>query len=297
MGNRIFVATVILLWTGTMSWLVAARILPPFFRGEPPSHGALTEAEPNCWQIELKGQKVGYAASQAVPGAAGTTEVHSRVRLDGIELRKLWPFQVGSLGSGTIRLDSRTRLVIDSLGTLSSFDTKVQLTDVPLVINVHGRVEGAQLKVTLQSGDTKHDLSFPVPAQALLVSEFFPESKLLDLKVGRRWQQEIFSPFKTSLEIVEAQVVAEGGIEHRGEQLNARRIEYRSLSSSGVAADNTLRSVLWVADDGLVLRQDLYLLGATLRFERCTERKMIKMAARLLDLETFATVTTPQPAM
>ncbi|MEX2315605.1 MAG: hypothetical protein WD669_00530 [Pirellulales bacterium] len=297
MGNRIFVATVILLWTGTMSWLVAARILPPFFRGEPPSHGALIETEPNCWQIELRGQKVGYAASQAVPGAAGTTEVHSRVRLDGIELRKLWPFQVGSLGSGTIRLDTRTRLVIDSLGSLSSFDTKVQLTDVPLVINVRGRVEGAQLKVTLQSGDTTHDVAFPVPARALSVNEFFPESRLLDLTVGRRWQQEVFSPFKTSLEIVEAQVVAEGSIDHRGEQHNARRIEYRSLGSSGVAADNTLRSVLWVAEDGTVLRQDLYLMGATLRFERCSEPRMIKMAQKLLDLDTHATVTTPQPAL
>ena len=36
MGNRIFVAVVVLLWTSTMSWLMVARILPPFFQGEPP---------------------------------------------------------------------------------------------------------------------------------------------------------------------------------------------------------------------------------------------------------------------
>jgi hypothetical protein len=297
MGNRIFVATVVLLWTATMSWLMVARILPPFFRGEPPTHDARSEVDPNCWQIELGGQKVGYAVSQAVPGDLGTTEVHSRVLLEGIELRKLWPFQVGSLGLGSIRLDTRTRLVFDSLGALSSFDTKIQLTDVPMVINVDGRVDGAHLKVTLQSGEITHQDSFPVPARSLAVNELFPESKLLDVRVGRRWQQEVYSPFKTSLEIVEAEVMAEVNIEHRGQRYQARRIEYRSLSSSGVAADKTLRSVVWVADDGTVLRQDLHLLGATLRFERCTEPRMIQLAKRLLDLKTFATLPSPQPAL
>ena len=38
MGNRIFVGVVVLLWMGTMSWLMVARILPPFFNGEPPGH-------------------------------------------------------------------------------------------------------------------------------------------------------------------------------------------------------------------------------------------------------------------
>jgi hypothetical protein len=297
MGNRIFVATVVLLWTASMSWLVAVRILPPFFQGDPPLKGAHAEAEPNCWQIELQGKKVGYAVSQSVPGAAGTMEVHSRVLVEGIELRKLWPFQVGSLGMGTIRLDTRTRMLFDSLGSLTSFDTKIQLTDVPKVINVHGRVEGPELRVKLQSGDTSHEDSFPVPARALMVNDLFPESKLLDLRVGRRWQQEVYSPFKTSLEIVQAEVVSEGIIERHGERQNARRIEYRSLSSSGVAADSTLRSVVWVAEDGTVLRQDLHLMGATLRFERRNEPGMIQLAKNLLDLGTFATLPPSQNAL
>ena len=36
MGNRIFVGVVVVLWAGTMSWLMVARILPPFFHGDPP---------------------------------------------------------------------------------------------------------------------------------------------------------------------------------------------------------------------------------------------------------------------
>ena len=61
------------------------------------------------------------------------------------------------------------------------------------------------------------------------------------------------------------------------------------MSPAGVAADNTLRAVVWVADDGMVLRQDVYLMNAKLRFERRTEPHMIKLAEELLDLETVAT--------
>src|SRR5688572_12436268 len=97
MGNRIFVSVVVLLWMGTMSWLMVARILPPFFNGEPPGHGMLVRNEPVCWDIEHDGEVVGHAFSQAVPGAMGTTEIHSRVLLEGLEIRKLAPQWMSSL--------------------------------------------------------------------------------------------------------------------------------------------------------------------------------------------------------
>jgi hypothetical protein len=211
-------------------------------------------------------------------------------------LRKLWPFQIGSLihGLNRIELDMRTRLTLDSLGALSSFDTRVRIVDVPLVMQVRGLVEGNELKVAMQSGEIKHEASFPAPREALLANDLFPETKLLDLQVGRRWQQEVFSPFKTSLELIQAEVVAEGLIEHRGAQVNAKRIEFRSLSNAGVAAEKSLRSMLWVADNGTVLRQDLYFMSAKLRFERCLEPNQIERARRMLDLKNHATIAQPQ---
>ena len=66
------------------------------------------------------------------------------------------------------------------------------------------------------------------------------------------------------------------------------------MSDAGVAADNTIRAMLWVADDGTVLRQDVYLMNATkLRFERCDEPHMLKLASELLDLDSVATIGTP----
>jgi hypothetical protein len=295
MGNRIFVGVVLLLWCGTMSWLMVARILPPFFHGEPPSHGIAVRNEPVCWEIEYQDHPIGHAVSQAVAGALGTTEVYSRVILKAIGIRDLAPQWMGSLvrGMGKISVDTRTRLVLDSLGSLSSFETKVRLNDMPLVMRMVGRVEGAELRLKIQSGEITHEMRYPVPTQALLANELIPEPKLLQVYVGRKWQQEVFSPFRpptSSMEILQAEVVEEGKIEHRGETVHARKIEFRTLTAAGVTADNTLRAVVWVAEDGTVLRQDVHLMNAKLRFVRCTERPMIELANKLLDLETVATL-------
>jgi hypothetical protein len=300
MGNRIFVAVVIGLWASTMSWLMVARILPPFFQGEPPQHGQPMRNEPVCWEIQYSGKPIGHAVSQAVAGALGTTEIYSRVILEGIELKELAPQWMGSLvsGLGEISLDLRNRVVLDSLGHLTSFDTRVRLNDMPLVMKAHGVVDGADLVLKIQSGELTLEKRYPVPSDDFLSSELMPEPKLLQVYVGRKWQQEMFSPFQVptkALELMEAEVVEEGPLEHRGERVIARKIQYRSMSDAGVAADNTVRAMLWVGEDGMVLRHDVYLMNATkLRFERCHELHMLKLATELLDLESVATLGAPQ---
>jgi hypothetical protein len=298
MGNRIFVGVVVLLWMGTMSWLMVARILPPFFNGEPPGHGVLASNEPVCWDIEHDGRLVGHAVSQAVPGALDTTEIHSRVLLEGLEIRKLAPQWMSMLvrGIGEISLDTRSRITLDSLQTLSSFETRVRLNDMPLVMKVTGRVDGPDLRLQIKSGDVTHTATYPVPKKSLLASELIPEPKLLQVYVGRKWQQEVYSPFRPptdSLEVLQAEVVEECWFEKHGDRIRARKIEFRAMSPAGVATDNTLRAVMWVGDDGMVLRQDLHLMDTKLRFERRDEPHMIELAEELLDLHTVATLPVP----
>ena len=301
MGNRIFVAVVLLLWASTMSWLVVEKILPPFLAGEPPTHGALQERQPDCWQIEYGGRRVGYAVRQAVPGAQSTTEIHSRVLLQDIPLREMAPQWMSSIVDdlGQIRLDTRTRLVLDSFGTLSSFDTKVQLNDLPLVVKIYGKVEGAELILKFIGGGVSHQVSFPFPNTDQLNGELIPEPTLLQIYVGRRWQVEMFSLFRPptdALTLLQAEVVAEETIHQHDGMVRAKLIEYRDLSSAGVAAEHTLRAAVWVADDGAVVRQDFYLMDTKLRFERRMDPQAIHMASKLLDLETVATLTTPRAA-
>ncbi len=296
MGNRIFVGVVVVLWAGTMSWLMVARILPPFFHGDPPTHGALVRDTPSCWEIFYGGRSVGHAVSQAVPGALGTTEIHSRILLDGITVKELAPQWMGGLvrALGEVSLDVRTAFVLDSLGNLSYFRTEVRLNELPNVMRVYGKVDGPELKLRIQSGEATNEVSYPVPSFSRLSNELVPDPKLLQIYVGRKWQQEIYSPFRppgSALEIMQAEVVEERMIEHRGERVNARKIEYHSMSAAGVAAKNTLRAAVWVADDGMVLRQEVHLMDAKLRFERCTEPGMRSFAERLLDVDSVATVS------
>jgi hypothetical protein len=140
-------------------------------------------------------------------------------------------------------------------------------------------------------------VSHPIPSTSSLASELIPDPKMLQIYVGRKWQQEVYSPFRppgNSLEILEAEVVEERHIDHRGDRVHARKIEYRSLSAAGVTADNRLRAEVLVADDGTVLRQDVFLMDAKLRFERCMEPRMVKLAEELLDINSVATVSVPQ---
>ena len=231
MGNRIFVGVVVVLWAGTMSWLMVARILPPFFHGEPPKHGALIRDEPTCWEIQYGGKPIGHAVSQAVPGALGTTEIHSRVLLEGIEIKELAPQWMGGLvrALGEVSLDIRSAFTLDSLNNLSGFTTKVRLNDLPIVMRVLGKVDGAELKLTIQSGDVTHPpVSYPVPSFSSLTSELIPDPKLLQIYVGRKWQQEVYSPFRppgNSLEIMQAEVV--GRAAHRPSRRASARAKNR----------------------------------------------------------------------
>lgn len=299
MGNRIFVAVVLLLWASTMSWLVVEKILPPFLSGEPPTHGVLEQELPICWEIQCAGQHVGYAVRQAVPGAQSTTEIHSRVILKDMPLREMAPQWMSSLVNdlGPIRLDSRTRIVLDSFGTLSSFDTKVQINDLPLVVKVYGKVEGPTLNLKFLSGGVSHEVDFPLPSSKQLDGELIPEPKMLQVYVGRKWQVEMFSLFRPpndALALLQAEVVEEETLRQGAHMVRAKRIEYRDLSAAGVSADHALRASVWVADDGTVIRQEVHLLNSNrLRFERRTDDKAIRMAQDLLKLDVVATLTTP----
>jgi hypothetical protein len=295
MGNRIFVGVVVVLWAGTMSWLMVARILPPFFHGDPPTHGAILRDAPSCWEIFYSGRSVGHAVSQAVPGALGTTEIHSRILLNGITVKELAPQWMGGLvrALGEVSLDTRSVFVLDSLGNLSYFRTEVRLNELPNVMRVQGKVDGPELKLRIQTGEATNDVSYPVPSFSRLSNELVPDPKLLQVYVGRKWQQEVYSPFRppgAALEIMQAEVVEERAIEHRGERVNARKIEYHTLSAAGVSTKNSLRATVWVAEDGTVLRQEVHLMDAKLRFERCTEPGMQSFAERLLDVDSVATV-------
>jgi hypothetical protein len=104
--------------------------------------------------------------------------------------------------------------------------------------------------------------------------------------VGRRWHEEVYSPFRSPNEPVETLAAEVTGVETlRRDDVNERvlRVEFRAQAGPGVPEEARLQAVAWVrADDGLVLRQDVYISGSQLRFERLSEDEAAEVGRRLL---------------
>ena len=296
MGNRIFTVVVLALWAITMSWLVVAHVLPPFFQGEPPSINFLTERSIVCWQIKCLDEKVGWAVSQTAHDSPDTTDLHSRIVLENIPLKKMAPRWMSGIIDHLrqIKLDMRNRISLDAFGQLTSFETKVHLNDMPAVVKMYGRSNDSDLELRIVTGDITHRINYPMPQNSTLAGELTPDAKLLQMFVGRRWQRKVISPFRPlnqSIEILQAEVVTEEPVHHEGQLVNAKRVEYRTLDKTGIAVKDSLRARLWVTDDGTVIRQDIFVINVRLRFNRKLDDQSLAWAEQQLGLDSVPTAT------
>ncbi|MGL4512788.1 MAG: hypothetical protein ACRCT8_06830 [Lacipirellulaceae bacterium] len=299
MGNRLYTGGVVLLWLASMTWLVSARILPPFFEGEPPVSGLARQDDPVAWGIRVDGAPCGLAVLQAVDGGMGTKEVHSWLTLTRVPRPKGAPsWLAGMLDTlRTLSLTIRTRTAFDPLGRLTSFHTDIGLNDLESHVYIHGRVEKDTVRLRLRTGTYSKEIEQPWPADARLANELTPESKLLGVFPGQRWRKEVYSPFGSPtnpLEMIEAHVVDELRITHEKKQVLVKKIEYRAVEPTGKAAGKRLRGTLYVADDGRVIRQEVFLLGSKLEFERLSDRMSEKVADERLDLNRYASTRVPE---
>lgn len=272
MGNRIFVAVVVVLWTITMSWLFVAKILPPLDQGLPPSYRGLRAGTQAYWRIHWNDHPVGWAANSVEGASHGTKEIWGRVLLKEIPLADLAPSLIASLVEkvGTIQLSAVSRVELDTLGNLSAFESKLSVNDLP-AIRMNGRIDGSDLRLRIRAGDLVHKEDRHIPRGARLGSELTPDGRMPGMYVGRRWKSDVFSPFRPPtdpVELIEGEVVRTEVIRYEGGTESVRRVEFRRLSSAGVASENEIRAIVWVREDGTVLRQEVNMLDAKVRFDR-----------------------------
>jgi hypothetical protein len=285
-GNRLFVVVVVVLWLVTMSWLVVVKILPPLDQGLPPSYRGLRTGTQSCWKIYWNDRALGWAVNRVEKASHDTKEIHARVLLDRVPLADLAPSMISSLveNVGDISLDARSRVELDTLGSLSGFEVTLGINDVP-VTRMTGRVEGAELRLRIRAGDYTHKDHRYFPQDARLGGELTPDGRMPGMYVGRRWKMQVFSPFRPPtdpVELVEGHVVASEMIQHAGRTESVRRVEYRRLHSAGVASGNDIRGIVWVAEDGRVLRQEVNVFAAKVRFERMEDEDSQRRIDRLL---------------
>jgi hypothetical protein len=275
MINKFFVAIVVLLWMIAMSWLVVVKILPPFGQGLPPSYRGLAENSHSCWKVLWNDQAIGWAASRVMPGSAGTKDIHARLLLSEVRFAKLtsdWWKQVEARHPelGALDLDAKSRVEIYRLGKLSAIEARVKLNPLPVVFTVRGRVEGSELELNVQTGPFSHTIERLIPESARLGVELSPDAKLPGMYVGRRWQLQVINPLPAGepTQLIDAEVVREEIIRIDGDLETTRRLELRRTDLVGIDDDEAQQAVLWIAEDGTVLRQETRVLGSKLRFDR-----------------------------
>jgi hypothetical protein len=288
MANRIFVCAVILLWIGSMSWLLVDKILPSLHEGEPPIAAGYEPGVPIAWKVLWGDREVGYAASRRTPGVLGTTNLENRVVLEDVPLLDLVPALmrrvVGDIGS--MKFDAKTTLEFDSLDNFSKFDSYVEINDVSSVLELHGKVNGAFLDVKVTFGDVRYEPKVPIANQAALSEALFPDAKLPYLYVGRRWTEEIYNPFhapNAPIETVDVEVTGIETLSMDGENHRVMRVEFSGPPAPGVPEDARLQAIAWVREsDGMVLRQDVLISTSKLRFDRLPEKEALKQGNKLL---------------
>jgi hypothetical protein len=288
MANRIFVAAVLVLWLGSMSWLVVDKVLPSFYDGEPPVAAGFEPSVPVAWNVFWSGRNVGRAVSIRTPGAGNATNLDSRIMLEDVPLLDLVPplmrQVVGDIGRMT--LDARTHLEFDSLDNFVAFNSTVAINDINPLLDLRGRVNGSFLDLKVRFNNVEYKPHVYIADQTALSATLFPDAKLPYLYVGRRWHEEVFSPFRSPndpVETLEAEVVSVESLQRGETNERVLKVEFRSAPGAGVPEEKRVQAVAWVrADDGLVLRQDVYIASSQLRFERTTEDEAVQVGRDLL---------------
>jgi hypothetical protein len=187
---------------------------------------------------------------------------------------------------GRMKLDARTHLEFDSLDNFTRFRSVVSINDINPLLDLNGEVNGSYLDLTVRFNNVEYKPHVYIADQGALSATLFPDAKLPYMYVGRRWHEEVYSPFRSPNEPVETLEAEVTGVENlRRDDANERvlRVEFRAQSGPGVPEEARLQAVAWVrADDGLVLRQDVYVSGSQLRFERLSEEEAAEVGRTLL---------------
>lgn len=298
MGNRLYSAGVVLFWLATMSWLVGEKVAPGWMAEAPPPTGTLRQDSPVAWAIDIDGVDCGAAVLQAVGGEEDVREVHSFVKLERIPRPQSLPFWLESMAVALdkLSLETRTRTVFDGFGRLARFETRVRVSQLEFPIKITGVVGGDVLRLAMRAGQLYREVERAWPEDGVLANDVVPESKLITLYPGKRWRREVYSPIGSAtepLEVLDAEVIENVKINHDGEAVVARLVEFRSPGRTGASDAELLRARMWVAEDGEVLKQETYLFGSRLTFRRLNRDASREAAERDLQLDRRASTLVP----
>ncbi|MCE9556703.1 MAG: hypothetical protein K8T91_25415 [Planctomycetes bacterium] len=309
MGTRTFNLLVLVFWLAATSWLVVEKVVPHMQRGNPPQYliparQQKPREEVVCWTIELvasqrdqpgAGGRLGWAASRIVPRQGGRTEMQSRVQL--------WRLPIAAMGGpmmrtmlGLARIDDRMEMGINSTihlderSQLSRFESSVIIGDGPAWCTITGTNNDGQLEVMarLNKGEPQQVASYWLGDQSVVSDGNAPRGYMPVLTKGQSWKTQQLSPLKAggsgdvSSEDLVATVMRQEDILWEGHGETCWLVEFRRDSGAGSRWAETPLRQMWVRpSDGMVLREDIQILGRKLKFVRLPADKAIRLAEAL----------------
>jgi hypothetical protein len=305
MTSRLTTLAIVLFWLLSMTWLVATKVVPALQQGTPPdlrdefARQQAAPPPPVAWNLYWNDQAIGYTVSQAFSDQDEPAEFRSVMQLEQIPVNEVAREFLGSLsllttsifGKDNARIDLTvaTRLRLDWQSELDGFESAVRMPDLDEPLIVRGnRTDEGRLRLSLHTGGTTIEVpqDFALPPKSRYAEALNPRSRMLGLKLGQRWTTPVVNPLLPSnqtVRLVESHVESRETIIWQQQPLQTHLIVYRYDSGSG-AASRAAVGKAWVADDGLVVRQELPIGNATIRFERATDdtaRELGKMLDRL----------------
>ncbi len=285
MYSRWYNVAVVLLWMGSMGWLVVEKVLPSLLVGEPPSQQRILSAqqeEPAAgWQVLWNDRPIGWAISVTGPLPDGMTEVRSLVRFEELRLAEMVPaFIQQLLGLGHdlpgIQMEARSTLVFDAFGHLSRFESAVGFPPVAetAAVKVRGQIDGVELRLGLYCPDFPPVEKTLRVGRAMLSDAMSPQSHLPGLRAGQEWTVEIYSPLSQAshpTEILHARVEARTPLVWNNRQVDTWLVVFRGDPGGAMGGQSDLRGKLWVDERGVVLKQQVMVLGSTMSFLRLSD--------------------------
>ncbi|HTU24609.1 MAG TPA: hypothetical protein VMF30_04385 [Pirellulales bacterium] len=284
MGTRLYNAVVVVFWMATMSWLLVDKLWPTLRVGNPPDYHSIVRAETetegaDSWAIYWNDRLAGWSLGKLVQRDTQMRELHNRLFIADLPLDQMVPHWLGGVikpilnRSGPVDMEMSGWLDIDPLDRIVGFTSSMRLAGIRDAVTVNGIVSGNHLKLTAKSGEIPLDAEVPLAADALVGDGISPQGYLPGLYQGQTWSvctYSLFHPATNPIEIIQARVEQHEPIVWDGASVKCWVVQY--FGDAGTEMSSEPRAKIWVRDDGhdtgLVLQQEISLLGSKLRFTR-----------------------------
>lgn len=304
MSIRFYQLAVICFWLSTVTWLVSTKLVPALRRGDPPNHHAVSVARcvggsPVIWDMKWNFYPVGWAANKVIRNDQGQIELLSRLQFTD------WPKNNSAISSWLLKqladwgdneidgfqMQLTNRSILDGNHQLQQLNSAITLgrggpiASVPWM-QIQGKVVKDKLLLSFQLGD-RHlgDRAIPIRSHSLISSEISPHGFMPRLRIHQEWSTYQISPLRppTSPQLpIVAKVERYEPMIWDNKIIETFLVIYRKDEGSGSRSADDHLGRLWVRpDNGMVLKQEVVLLGSRFTLVRRTAEAAGQLATEL----------------